>query len=362
MSDESGKEENGLPHTAVELGDSLKKKRRYRSATRNKEVECKVCLRKMRSDTMKRHMRKHRDLYPLDENDIREEIKQRKRQHQNREERKRIVREIAREENAPLECIEDEMDTPADEESLEDELLKGNQEYLNKIELGKQITAIIEKGTVREESLTKHRRDALYLYRKQRAGRGTTLMELRPWQQELLERIATPTEREIIWVQGMRGNEGKSWFQEYLAAFYGHARVVQLDLKMKSSNVLHALTKQPLSSIDMFLFNEPRAKNHEACNYSILESIKDGIAVASKYNNDVVHFKVPNIVVVFSNARPTMKQLSRDRWCVLRIRKGGLNDITNSLWKSQANPPANPNYKWIEKGDGQDDYHEDWPL
>ena len=92
MSVESGKEENGLPHTAVELGDSLKKKRRYRSATRNKEVECKVCLRKMRSDTMKRHMRKHKDLYSLDENDIREEIKHRKRQHQNREERKRLVR------------------------------------------------------------------------------------------------------------------------------------------------------------------------------------------------------------------------------------------------------------------------------
>ena len=69
---------------------------------------------------------------------------------------------------------------------------------------------------------------------------------------------------------------------------------------MKASNVLRALTKQPFSSTDIFLFNEPRAKNHEACNYSILESIKDGIAVASKYNNDIVHFKAPNIVVVFS--------------------------------------------------------------
>ena len=328
---------------------------------RHAQVECTVCFRKMRSNNLKRHMRKHRDLYSLDENDMREEIKERKRQYDDREERRRLVHEIARQEGASLECVEGQIDTPVDGESLEDELLKGNREYLNKIELGKQITVIIEKGTVKEESLTKHRKDALYLYRKQRAGRGTTHMELRPWQQELMERITTPTEREIIWVQGMRGNEGKSWFQEYLAAFYGHARVVQLDLKMKSSNVLHALTKQPLSSIDMFLFNEPRAKNHEACNYSILESIKDGIAVASKYNNDVVHFKVPNIVVVFSNARPTMKQLSRDRWCVLRITKGGLNDITNWLWKSQGNPPAaNPKDKWIEKGDGQDENLEDW--
>ena len=194
---------------------------------------------------------------------------------------------------------------------------------------------IIEKGVVKEESLVKYRKDALYLYRKQRSRRDTAHIELRRWQQQLMDMIATPTEREIIWVQGMRGNEGKSWFQEYLASFYGHARVIQLDLKMKTSNVLHALTKQPLSSIDIFLFNEPRAKNYEVCNYSILESIKDGIAVASKYNNDIVHFKVPNIVVIFSNSIPKMQQLSRDRWRVLRINKDGLKDITNRLWTTQ---------------------------
>ena len=101
------------------------------------------------------------------------------------------------------------------------------------------------------------------------------------------------------------------------------------------SNVLHALTKQPLSQIYIFLFNEPRAKNYEACNYTILESIKDGIAVASKYNNEIVHFKTPNIVVVFSNSQPKMKQLSPDRWCVLRINKDGLKYIMNALWKAQ---------------------------
>ena len=114
-----------------------------------------------------------------------------------------------------------------------------------------------------------------------------------------MDMIATPTEREVIWVQGIRGNEGKSWFQDYLAVFYGHARVVRLDLKMKTANVLHVLAKRPLSSTNIFLFNEPRAFNNEICNYSILESIKDGRAVASKYNSDFVQFKVPNVVVAF---------------------------------------------------------------
>ena len=59
------------------------------------------------------------------------------------------------------------------------------------------------------------------------------------------------------------------------------------------------------------------------------------MAVASKYNNDFVQFKVPNVVVAFSNKRTKMKQLSRDRWRVLRITKKGLHDITDRLWKMQ---------------------------
>ena len=49
-------------------------------------------------------------------------------------------------------------------------------------------------------------------------------------------------------------------------SFDGYARVVRLDLKMKTPNVLHVLTKRPLSTIDIHLFNEPRAVTYESCN------------------------------------------------------------------------------------------------
>ena len=101
------------------------KVKRTRTSRRNKEIECKVCLRKMRSDTVKRHMRKHRDLYSLNEIDIREEIKERKRQYENREERKRLVHEIAQQEGAPLECIAEQPN------NLKEELLQDNNEYLD---------------------------------------------------------------------------------------------------------------------------------------------------------------------------------------------------------------------------------------
>ena len=90
-----------------------------------------------------------------------------------------------------------------------------------------------------------------------------------------------------------------------------------------------------MSTTDIFVFNEPRAITHESCNYSILESIKDGTAVSSKYNNDVMRFKIPNVVAVFSNHMPNMKELSKDRWKVFRIVKAGLKDITIQVWKLQ---------------------------
>ena len=104
---------------------------------------------------------------------------------------------------------------------------------------------------------------------------------------------------------------------------------------MKTPNVLHVLTRRPFSTTDIFLFNEPRAFNYESCNYSILESIKDGTAVSSKYNNDVMRFKTPNTVVVFPNHMPKTKELSKDRWKIFRIVTTGLNDITVNVWKAQ---------------------------
>ena len=105
--EEDWKSSNKFSLTMNEVEAGLNKKR-TRSEARNKNVECMICLQKMRSDTMKRHMRKHRDIYSLDEKDMREEIKERKRQYDNKEARKRLAREIALQENAPMSCIKED--------------------------------------------------------------------------------------------------------------------------------------------------------------------------------------------------------------------------------------------------------------
>ena len=266
-----------------------------------------------------------------------------------------MVRQIADGEGLPAEYCDIETPDALGCISVEKELLDDDQIYSKKIERGKIISNILEKGSAREDSLSKNNRETLKLYRKQMSTRNLSNTELRIWQQQLIDTISSPSDREIIWVVGVKGNEGKTWFQEYLETFYGYARVVRLDLKMKTGNVLHVLTKRPLSTTDIFLFNEPRALNHESCNYSILESIKDGTAVSSKYNNDVMRFKIPNVVVVFSNHMPNTRELSKDRWKIFRIVTTGLNNITVNVWKAQH---GDKSYKHNLKKDSDDDDEE----
>ena len=47
-----------------------------------------------------------------------------------------------------------------------------------------------------------------------------------------------------------------------------------------------------------------------------------------------MHFKIPNVVIVFSNHIPSTKE-SKDRWKIFTIVKAGLKDITLRVWKHQ---------------------------
>ena len=75
---------------------------------------------------------------------------------------------------------------------------------------GEIITNILEKGNAREDSLSKNNRELLQLYRKQMSIRNLSNVELRPWQQQLMDNISTPSDREVIWIIGKKGNEGKT--------------------------------------------------------------------------------------------------------------------------------------------------------
>ena len=172
------------------------------------------------------------------------------------------------------------------------------------------------------------------MYRKQKPRFDIVNLELRPWQEEALKLIDNPPEREVIWITGRQGNEGKTWFQCYTESYFGFHRVARVDLRIKHKNVCNVLKKRSLGGVDIFLFNDSRSVSGEELNmYRILEDIKDGQATASKYDNDNIRFKTPNTLMVFSNGYPNTRKLSRDRWVIYNANQSGLNNVTLNVMK-----------------------------
>ena len=209
-------------------------------------------------------------------------------------------------------------------------IIKGDQQQLEKRKQSAPIIkATIEADNIDPRSLRKEHIKALELFDE------TLLLEntLRPWQQKLLEYI-TPSNREIIWVFGTTGNEGKSWFQQYLNSYFGPSRVFNTNVKKHSDGILHILSKRVYALIDVFLFNVPRSfsnKNAEHFPYELLEEIKDGHAVSCKYDSKYLRFKTPNTVVVFSNGGPDKDKMSMDRWKIFNISGGQLFEGLKAL-------------------------------
>ena len=148
---------------------------------------------------------------------------------------------------------------------------------------------------------------------------------MRPWQIKVFNIIEEKKneERKVFWVHDVKGNTGKSWFQNYVEAYYGYQRVFRCDLRIKHKDICNILRKRGLSTINIFMFNDARSTEGDGyvnC-YRILEDIKDGAITSSKYDNDIIKVNTPNIVIVFSNVRPNKEKLSKDRWMIIDILK-----------------------------------------
>ena len=291
-------------------------------------------------------MTSHKDILTMTDEEVLEKLQIRHAVHTQQEKRRQRVEEIALQEDIPIDsdsfklhyCNDGMQHNAASlnaDKYVRERLIKNNNIYKEKLKIGEQIHTLMLGEDIAEESLERMDKEALDLYRKQSTHFSLEGIELRPWQNALFQLIQHPSRREIIWVKGVKGNEGKTWFQNYIQSLFGCGRVAQLDLKAKTASALHALRKFPLATIDIFFFNVTRAINYETCCYNVLELVKDGMATASKFNSEVIRFRTPNIVVVFSNHDPDVKQLSKDRWKIYYITKDGLNSHEARIWNAR---------------------------
>jgi len=167
-------------------------------------------------------------------------------------------------------------------EEMTKRLIKDDGEYKYKVARGKNIYEEVNKYGIKEESLCTEYKELLDVYMKQRNMIDIDNVILRSWQYALLEYME-PTNREVIWIVGTNGNEGKSWFQEFLESKFGWHRVIcSMDIKMKKGNICQALRKRSLMTTNMFLFDVGKGATFEDVNYDVLEKIKNRRIVADK--------------------------------------------------------------------------------
>lgn len=187
-------------------------------------------------------------------------------------------------------------------------------------EIGRYLREKIISGRIDPDSLCREDKRAFEI------SREFPMMEhlaLREWQKGLIPQLKADN-RKIIWVVGAKGGEGKSWFQRYLLSVNGPKKVFEVDIKENDKAILHALSKQTTEIIELFIFNVPRNVCKEDIPYHLLEQIKDGRTLSTKYNSRILYFKSPNIVIVFSNETPRRSSMSDDRWIIYYIRNGNL--------------------------------------
>ena len=187
------------------------------------------------------------------------------------------------------------------------------------MERGRLIESILKKcpDTI-EQALEDADRACLRLY-QQFSAENIAMEEvtLKHWQQEVIKFIDEPSERTIYWIVGEKGNEGKTFIQKYIRQLFGSRRVINLEGVGRKCDIAYLLSKETLTCKDVFLFNILRSDL--GIEYGILENIKDGYLITTKYKSKFVKIKTPNTVIVFSNSSPDISQLSRDRWRVHKI-------------------------------------------
>ena len=275
---------------------------------RHKKVMCKVCYREMRSDVLPRHMK----------------------QHSMRNESSPVTNISVTNNYNTISGVsterKDEENENKDEE-LKKYLIKIENEYQEKLVQGKKIYKMLGEGVVSYQALPREMKEDVDHYMENQADfRDVGNVELKPWQESLLEYVQQPCDREIFWIIGKEGNEGKNWFQKYVKSWLGARRVVTgIDIKANSASIFQALRKCPIVTADIFLFNIGKSmKKFDQINYDALEKMKDGEAFASKYDSQQLKIRVPNVVMVFSNSPPDVRELAKVRFRVFNINNNQL--------------------------------------
>lgn len=162
-----------------------------------------------------------------------------------------------------------------------------------------------------------------------------------PWQEEVNKiifeddsmDIKIASGREVIWIDDMEGNNGKSLYTKYLC--YNNPNITKLAFgsgsQMRASIVDEGARACYIVDIPRKLCNDDFKNNI----FSVIEDLKCGFVKSSMYGQSKTLFFEPPLVIIFSNFRCPIEQLSIDRWKIMGIVNKDLVDYKFNPFSSR---------------------------
>ena len=139
--------------------------------------------------------------------------------------------------------------------------------------------------------------------------------ELKEWQQKLtdivMEQEETRETRKVNWVYDVIGNSGKTFWAEFMDS----TEEAFVTYNGKIADIAYAIKRPRHVILDL------TRSQAGYFNYSVIEAIKNGRLFSTKYEAKMKVIKVPTVTIL-ANQAPDRTKLSQDRWNVLQIVDG----------------------------------------
>lgn len=136
------------------------------------------------------------------------------------------------------------------------------------------------------------------------------LQELRDWQKNVVQKLQSQKDREILFVVDIEGGKGKSALAKHLMTEYK----TWACQGGKINDLMYAYDTEA----EYVIFDMARCNNPDYYPWNFMENLKNGWFTSTKYKGGMKMFNAPKIVV-FMNEDPPRNKLSSDRYNVYFI-------------------------------------------
>lgn len=142
------------------------------------------------------------------------------------------------------------------------------------------------------------------------------LVVLKTWQAQIVDKLMSQTDRQILFVVDMEGGQGKSFLTDFLIAKHD---AIAFD-NGKTADIKYGYKGQKIVVFDLC------RSETEYINYGVIENIKNGRFFNTKYESEQRIFLTKPKVVVMMNQLPDQQKLSSDRFQIFLL----INNVINA--------------------------------